>query len=150
LYCQYCGGDVNDAVRFCTACGKAIPRVAPPGAPQSPEQKLRSHLKIMGVLWIVYSAFHILAGLWAFAILRIVVSLIANAINQQGNVSIPAGIPSLFNAIYAFAFAYGLITGAAGLIAAWGLLQHKSWGRILAIVIVARRLHDGYLVLLWR
>jgi len=96
---------------------------------------MASHVKIMGVLWVVYSIFGILAGLWTLAISHFVMPIITNAVSQQGDVSIPASLPSFLQAIYIFAFGYSLATGVMGIVAAWGLLARTSWGRTAAIVI---------------
>ena len=135
MFCQHCGSAVDENVRFCTACGKPLPPSAATVPVQTPTQKMASHVKIMGVLWVVYSIFGILAGLWTLAISHFVMPIITNAVSQQGDVSIPASLPSFLQAIYIFAFGYSLATGVMGIVAAWGLLARTSWGRTAAIVI---------------
>jgi len=134
MFCQYCGKPVDDAAQFCTSCGKPKVGAAAPPGPELTAKKMASHVKILGILWIVYSAFRILTGIWTLAITRYILPTMSDLF-PKGENPLPFSLMDMLHGIYAFSFAYSVVMGAIGLVAAWALLQRKSWGRVAAIVI---------------
>jgi hypothetical protein len=134
VYCQHCGAPMDDAVRFCTACGKAKTGAGNATASQTPSQKLAGHLKVMGILWIVYSAFRVLMGVGALAISHFVLPMMSNLMPRDADFSGFPAIVNLLRAIYAFSFFFSLVTAIIGVIAAIGLLQHRPWGRVMGLI----------------
>lgn len=134
MFCQYCGKAVDDAAQFCTGCGKRRIGVAPLAGPELAAQKMGSHLRTLGILWIVYSAFRVLMGVWALAVSRYMLPMMSGFFPREEN-ALPISIMDMLHAVYTFSFAYSLVMGTIGLVAAWALLQRKTWGRVLAIVI---------------
>ena len=47
----------------------------------------------------------------------------------------PVPIVAMLHGVYAFTFVYSVAAGIAGIVAAWGLLQRKPWGRVMALVM---------------
>lgn len=134
MFCQYCGKAVDDAAQFCTSCGKARIGVAPSAGLEVAAQKMASHVKILGVLWIVYSVFRVLMGVWSVIFSRYMLPMMSGFFPQEPT-PLPISIMDMLRAIYAFSFAYSLVMGAIGLVAGWALLQRETWGRVVAIVI---------------
>lgn len=124
---------MDDTARFCASCGKG--RVGLAVDSQLPREKLSSHLKIMGILWVVYSAFRILAGFGILAFSHFFLPLISNYLPRDADsAAMLPGLIQLLSTIYAVAFFISLAAGAVGVSAAIGLLQRRPWGRILALV----------------
>ncbi len=85
---------------------------------------MEKHLTLLGVLYIVFSVSGILAGLIVFTVL-VGLSPVYNdatAVTVTGIVGTVVG---------GFLF----LLSVPGLIAGIGLLQHKAWARILALVL---------------
>ena len=79
---------------------------------------MNTHVKIIGWLWIAYGV---------VSILLVVFGLIIGNLNipgQQESILVTSGILCFFIPLIAVDFAAGL-----------GLLQYKSWARILAIIM---------------
>lgn len=128
---------MDDAALFCVNCGKqkvGAGSAAIPAAPaESPIEKLASHVRVMGILWLIYSIFRILMGGWTLIFTHTLFPMMSNLMNEEAQPFVNS-IFNMMHVFYAFAFVWSLVTGILGLVAAWGLLQRVSWGRILAIV----------------
>jgi len=133
VFCQYCGTQLDDAVQFCTSCGRARVGSAPATAIRTPAQKLNNHLKILGVLWIVYSLFGILMGMWSLVAGQYILPMMTQSIPPSPEMNLA---PFLFfmRAVYAFSFFFSLILGTVGLVAAWAFIQRKPWGRMAGLI----------------
>ena len=71
MYCDQCGAQLEDGQKFCTSCGKSFidapaaapaPVTAPPIGP-APAGRIAGHLRILAVLWIVYSLLYLIPAL---------------------------------------------------------------------------------------
>ncbi|HYP14388.1 MAG TPA: hypothetical protein VEQ63_10735 [Bryobacteraceae bacterium] len=90
-----------------------------------------NHVKILGILRIVFGALGILIGLGLFALFGGILGLIgANAPSDEAAVAIP-----IIGAVGGFVLLVLLVVSIPGLIAGIGLLSYKPWARILGIVI---------------
>jgi hypothetical protein len=121
MFCDRCGTNLPGDVRFCPTCGRQFGVAAPLPAP-GPVNRVSGNLRTLGILWIVYSAFRVIPGLF---------------LRSLGDF----GFPFLDNAPF---FVHGIlrtvggvfiVTGVLGVIAGWGLLDRQSWARILAVVL---------------
>ncbi len=125
MFCDACGAPLQPGQKYCTRCGKTVlvPVVAGGGG------RVTQHVHVLGILWIVYSAFVVIAAAVMFA----VGSIFFGHFGRFG----PPGAPPPF-------FVGPLITGIgvlvaakgiAGIIAGVGLMHRESWARVLAIVL---------------
>ncbi|HEV2222035.1 MAG TPA: zinc ribbon domain-containing protein [Candidatus Acidoferrales bacterium] len=141
MFCDQCGRESSSDARFCCNCGRTLPaayRTVPAaGAPPMyvspiPASRVNSHLRIVGVLWLVSGILQALGVGWLWFVGRMVVPSILKAVTP----SFPAGSPLERVILSAIAFASVIIVVQALLsfIAAWGLFERQSWGRIVAIV----------------
>lgn len=91
----------------------------------------------MAILWLVYSAFRILMGMWTLAFSHYMLPMMSGFMGQMDQETQPffGSLMNMLRIVYGFTSVYSLVTGAVGLVAAWGLLQREPWGRILAIII---------------
>jgi hypothetical protein len=94
---------------------------------------MAQHVKILGVLHIVFSAFALAGGLALLLLFGGVAGLIG-ATNQSPDSAL--AIPIL-GGIGGLLFLFVLAISLPGLIGGIGLLQFKPWARILTIVISA-------------
>jgi len=131
MFCDQCGAQLQAGQAHCVRCGKAIT-----GPVQYRQYRVREHVKLLGILWMAYSAMHVVSG--------VIVLLIAKLVFVRLS-GIPNGPPpELIMWLRPFIALVGwlvLAKAVVGFIAGWGLLQHEEWARVVSLVI-------GFLALL--
>jgi hypothetical protein len=104
---------------FCPRCGK--PLGAAGGTPV--QSRITGHLRLLGILWLVWSGLRLIPGLFLMFLFRPEMQLLPP--------DVPGFVPHLVQSIGA-----GLVVFAAlGGIVGWGLLSRQPWGRMLALVL---------------
>jgi len=91
-----------------------------------PTCRLEQHLKILGVLWLVFSVMRILPGLTLLGI------------GHFGRFGFPFSFPFHGGFLAPLLGSIGVflsVTAVAGIAAGWGLLDRRPWARTLAIVL---------------
>jgi hypothetical protein len=131
MFCDHCGSRLQAGQSNCASCGKQVV-----GLSQLRRNRVQEHIRLVGILWLAYSALHVVGGA--------VVIVIAHTI--FGNTfRIPNGPPpeitQWLRPLLSFIGWLILAKAAAGFIAGWGLLQRESWARVVALVV-------GFLALL--
>lgn len=122
MFCDGCGTEVQSGQSFCSRCGKQIIGNIPPA--QLFSRRVQEHVRLLGILWLAIGALSALGG--------VVLIIVANTIFVSGSgVHGPQFLHPLLSVIGI------LILGksATAFITGWGLLQHESWARVLAIVM---------------
>lgn len=134
MFCQHCGAQLDAGARFCNRCGRPVPspQVIPSGP--DPSAVLNNHLRVLGVLWPVYSIFHILMGAWSLVFSHYFLPTITQFFPQNVNQDAMLHIFGFFRVIYIYTFVYSVATGVFGLYAGWALLRRERHGRIVALV----------------
>jgi hypothetical protein len=97
---------------------------------------METHVKVLGVLYLVLSALYLLVALFLAATLGGTAGIVsATAEPEDAAIAIPVlGIAGTALVIFLVVFALpGLLTG-------YGLLKYKPWARILGIVLSAMSL----------
>ena len=124
MFCNSCGKELQAGQQFCSACGQPVGVARIP----SSTNRVKENVKLLGILWLVYSVFTLLGAIaiWMFA--NIIFGAIMRA---QPGAQIPTFIQPLLSSI-AFVI---LVKAALGLAAGAGLMQHAPWARILALVV---------------
>jgi len=97
---------------------------------------MAEHVKILGVLHVVYGILGVLAGIIVLLIFGGLAGLVSVA-DHSGNSLI--AVPIL-GAIGAFVFVLLLALSLPGIIAGFGLLNLRPWARMLAIILSALEL----------
>lgn len=119
MYCHFCGARLEAGANFCPSCGKSVgnaPLMPPSG-------RIAGHVRLLGILWLAMSAFHLLPGLALLTFFGHVTPFF------------PPGVPG-FVQPFLQALGWFFIGGSVlGLIAGWGLLDRQPWARMLAIVL---------------
>ena len=92
---------------------------------------METHVKVLGVLYIAVSAFHLFGALFLMLVFGGTASIVGlTAESGEAAIAIPIlGIAG--TALVALL----LILAIPGLVTGWGLLNYKSWSRILGLVL---------------
>jgi apolipoprotein N-acyltransferase len=154
MYCPHCGRQVQQDQNFCSGCGRPItgsasatagvapsaempapppvlpaPPVLPtPAVGMRPGCRLEQHLRILGVLWLVFSVMRALPGL----------TLLGIGHFGFGRFGFPFSFPFHGGFLAPLLGSIGVflsVTAIAGIAAGWGLLDRRPWARTLAIVL---------------
>jgi len=128
MFCDQCGQQLAPSARFCSSCGKAIGVAVVPAA----EGKVDRNLRVLGVLWLVYSVLRGLGVIWFLAVGRVMLPFILSRI-PFGPPELPLG--RLITGMFFFGTTLAAFLALLGVITAWGLLQRESWGRMLALIV---------------
>jgi hypothetical protein len=122
-----------DGARFCGACGRPSGVSAVVVATSDPVQGLKTHVKILGILWAVYGAFRIVMAAWTLVVSHFMLPMFAQFMpHEDGRSMFP--FLHFMSGIYVVLAAYGVLTGILGFCAAWALLRNEPWGRTFALV----------------
>lgn len=90
---------------------------------------MHQHLKILGVLYLITGALYLLGAL-----------VVATAMAGTGLITQDWGVFALLSGVgMAIALVLGVL-GLPGLIVGWGLVQHRSWVRVPALILAALNL----------
>jgi hypothetical protein len=135
MFCQYCGNALDHGARFCKSCGNPVP--APAATAQlvapDPVQDLSKHVQVLGILWLVYSIFHIVMAIWSVAFSHYFLPAMQDAMSGTAT-PFPFPMFQFMHWIYTISAAYGIAAGVLGIFAGEALLRRKPVGRALAIV----------------
>ena len=120
MFCQNCGTQIQPGQQFCSKCAMPLTGYAP-----QQKGRLQRHVHLLGILWIAYSALHLLAG--------VVLMIVANTIFGHGRFE--TGAPAFLQPLLSTIAILLLIKAVLGIAAGWGLMQRLDWARVLAIVL---------------
>jgi hypothetical protein len=88
-----------------------------------PQGRIAGHVRLLGILWLGMSAFHLVPALFMLFLFG------------RGFPFLPPEVPYFVHGILQ-AVGWFLIAGSVlGAIAGWGLLDRQPWARMLAIVL---------------
>jgi hypothetical protein len=125
MFCDQCGGQLQAGAARCGGCGKAVL-----GLIELRRSRVRDHVRLVGILWMAYSALHVVAG---------VLVIVAAQVVLGGLFHFRGGPPPEVTAwLRPLASVFGwliLAKAAAGFFAGWGLLQREEWARTVALVV---------------
>jgi hypothetical protein len=128
MFCDGCGSALQPDQAFCSKCGKQI--VGPITIPQSMRGRVERHIHLLGILWLAFSAFNTLGGLFLLLLGNVLFPHLHEM--QQVPPDIPVGfLTALFSTLGIIVLA----KAAFGFFAGWGLLQRESWARTVALIL---------------
>ncbi len=93
---------------------------------------METHVKILGILNIALGALGILLALGLLAMFGGIAGLVGSQAEEGAQIAAP-----IIGAIGAVIFFFLLVVSIPGIIAGVGLLNYKSWARILTLVLSA-------------
>lgn len=131
MFCQRCGSQLSESAQFCSSCGQAMSSASfPPPASAAAATPLASSVRVLGILWAIYSGFRILSAVWIVVFGHFFFPLFSNLVPHD---AAPVSFLPFIHAIFILSAVYSAITGALGVWAAWSLLKREPNGRILAL-----------------
>lgn len=130
MYCQGCGKEMDDSGQFCPACGRSV-HAPPISEAAAAVQSLAVHVKIMGILWVVFGAFEIIMAFWTVAMSSVYFPMFQKMVAPDANS--PLASPETLHKVFVLSGIYSLVAGAMGLFAGWMLLRRESTGRPAAL-----------------
>ena len=131
MFCDQCGMHLQAGQTECAQCGKPVR--GPLGFPRN---RVREHVQLLGILWMAFSAFHLLGGV----IIILIGKLVVVRIGSMPNGPPPEVMEWLPGLVCAFGWLI-VAKAAVGFVAGWGLLKREEWGRVVSLVV-------GFLALL--
>ncbi len=96
---------------------------------------MREHVRILGILNIVYGCLGALAGVVVLIIFGGVAGAIGTSIDWGRDSSDAAAAIPILGAIALFVAIFLLILSLPSIIGGWGLLNFRPWARVLMIVV---------------
>jgi len=124
MFCDQCGTQLQTGQQTCARCGKPVIGLV------YRRNRVQEHVRLLGILWLAYSAFTMLGG--------IAVEIVAHTI-FGGGFQMRGGPPPEFTSwlgpFLTFIGGLILVKAAAGFIAGWGLVQREPWARVAALVV---------------
>jgi hypothetical protein len=125
MFCDQCGSPLQLGQTYCSRCGKAIV-----GRVAAQRNRVREHVKLVAILWMAYSAMHVVGGVMVLLFSKLVFIRL---------LEIPHGPPPelliWLRPLVAAAGWFILAKAAVGFLTGWGLLQREEWARIVALVM---------------
>jgi hypothetical protein len=91
-----------------------------------------THVKIVAILYLVFSALGVLGALVILLIFGGAASLVGTTAADEPGARVAIPILGAIGGIVALII---LVCSVPGLLAGWGLLQYQEWARILAIIL---------------
>jgi len=125
MFCDQCGTHLQAGQAHCVRCGKAVTGLVEYG-----RNRVREHVKLVGILWAAYSALHLVGGVLAILAAKFVIVKIGNIPNGPPP-EIMAWLPALVSTVGWLI----LVKAGLGFAVGWGLLQHEDWARTFALVL---------------
>lgn len=136
MFCSGCGGALVPGQAFCPQCGRPVAAAAPPVPPvavpgfQFELSNYAGKIRALSVVWFIYGGLSLVLGISALTF--------ANAFfhGHMGGWIHGGAMPPVWlgPAIVGLAWPFLLLRTGLCLVAAWGLMEHAPWGRIVAIV----------------
>jgi hypothetical protein len=121
MFCNRCGAPLQPDFVACPNCGKRI------GDPVSTvaQSRLQRHLHIVGILWIALGALFALPG-----VVALLLGTSAHLIIHREEL-----MPGILPLLVAMAGGMLLILAVGGIYVGVGLMQHRPWARVAAIIL---------------
>ena len=124
MFCNSCGKELQAGQQFCSVCGQPVGVARVPSA----AHRVVENIKLLGILWLVYSLFTLLGGIALWVVANTIFGAIARM--QNG-----AQIPTFLQPLLSMLALVIVAKAALGIAAGAGLLQRAPWARLLALIV---------------
>lgn len=125
MFCDQCGAQLQGSESRCGRCGKPVL-----GLIELRRSRVREHVRLVGILWMAYSALHVVAGVGAIVVARMLFGGVFHFHNGP-----PPEVTVWLRPLIELAGWLILAKAAVGFFAGWGLLQREDWARTVALVV---------------
>jgi hypothetical protein len=123
MFCDQCGAHLQTGQGHCLRCGKVVTVSA-----EVARNRVRDHVKLVGILWIAYSALHAVVGVGVLLVAKFVIL-------RLGANGPPPEMMEWLRPVIAVVGWLILAKAAVGFFAGFGLLQREEWARVFALVV---------------
>ena len=93
---------------------------------------MASHVKVLGVLFVVFGALFVLSAF----VLSVIFGILASVANASGEPDRRLAV-ALFGLTGAALTIALVVFSVPSIACGWGLLKHRRWGRVLGIILAA-------------
>ena len=125
MFCNQCGTPLQPDYNLCPKCGQPVARPTAQ-ASISGAARLGRHLHILGILWIVAGALFLIPSIVMMAVGGFAHFMV------PGQVMIAHVLGPLVLYMIGGIF---MIVAAGGIAVGWGLMQHRPWARVTALIL---------------
>jgi hypothetical protein len=125
MFCDQCGAQLQSGEPRCLRCGKTVL-----GLIELRRSRVRDHIRLVGILWMAYSALHVVAGVGAIVVAQVIFGRVIHIPNGP-----PPEVTVWLRPLISFFGWLILAKAAAGFFAGWALLQREEWARTVALVM---------------
>ena len=125
MYCDQCGAALQAGEQRCGRCGKTVL-----GLIELRRSRVREHVRLVGILWMAYSALHAVGGVVVIMVAQVIFGRVIHIPNGP-----PPEVTVWLRPILSFVGWLLLVKAATGFIAGWGLLRRQEWARTVALVV---------------
>jgi len=125
MFCDQCGAQLQSGEPRCGRCGKTVL-----GLNELRRSRVRDHIRLVGILWMAYSALHVVGGL---VLIIVAQTIFGGAIHIHNGP--PPQVTVWLRPLLSFIGWLILAKAAACFLAGWGLLQRQDWARTVALVV---------------
>ncbi len=136
MFCSGCGQNLAPGQAFCSQCGRpaGVPVPPVPGL-QFQVERYAGKVKLLSIFWFIYAGLSLVIGFAGVTIMRAFFS--GHFAPWMHGPWMHGPMPPAFlgSALIPLIWMFLLLRVGLALAAAWGLLEHTHWGRILAIVV---------------
>ena len=124
MFCDQCGAQLQGGASQCARCGKPVL-----GLIELRRSRVREHVRLLGILWMAYSALYVVAGV---AVLIVAQTIFGGAFHFHNGPSpeVTVWLRPLLSCVGWLILAIA----ATGFFTGWGLLQREDWARTFALV----------------
>lgn len=130
MFCDSCGTPLQAGQQFCVRCGKAILAGVQPGS-----SRVAQHSRLLGILWIAYSAVLVIPALFLMVFFGRIFPVIMSMQPPHAGGPPPEFVFGFLRPFLTLIGIFMLAKAAAGIIAGVGLMQRADWSRMLTIVL---------------
>lgn len=131
MFCSGCGQPITPGQAFCVHCGRPSATVVPPVPGfQFQLESYAGKVRMLAIFWFIYAGLSVLLAFFGLAFAH---AFMSGAFGPWMHGPLPPSFlgPAFLHFIWVILMFRVALTVAA----AWGLMQHEQWGRILAIVV---------------
>lgn len=125
MFCDQCGAELLAGARSCSRCGKAVL-----GQVELRRSRVREHVRLVGILWMAYSALHVLAGVAVLVVAQVIFGRVVHIPNGP-----PPEVSMWLRPLLTVIGWLVLLKAAVGFFSGWGLLRKEAWARPVALVV---------------
>jgi hypothetical protein len=125
MFCDQCGTQLQAGAPRCGRCGKTVL-----GLVELQRNRVREHVRLVGILWMAYSALYVIAGV---VVLVLAQTILGGTFHFRGGPS--PEVTVWLHPLFTFFGWLILALAATGFFTGWGLLQREAWARPVALVV---------------